>query len=295
MPDLLRDGRTRGWFHIDNALIDRYGMEIGAYGVAVYAVLARHADAKGVCFPSYQGIADRLGISRRQVIRTVAALAGFGLIRIQTNRMSGTRPQNVYVLTDDWCISVTGASQSPVISAPPAPGNGDPNALVTAKTATGDAPAPKLVTEMHPKETQGTRPKEKTQGRGNPMHPPAPLAARIPDDFSVSEEMYAYAARKGADREAVEAMTERFTLYWQTTPRDARKTDWAKAWQSWFLGDLRDGKLALRPSPHLPHHPYYPKGATDVYPTPDPTDHGPFACALGGRSDALCDEVDAED
>ncbi len=156
MPDILRDGRKRGWFHIDNALLDRFGAEIGAYGVAVYAVLARHADAKGVCFPSYQGIADKLGVSRRQAIRTVSVLAERGLIRVQKRQTPGGRPQNLYVLTDDWCNGGIGAAPSPVPSASPAPMNGDSDALVPEKHPASDLPAPQLVTEVRTKETQGT-------------------------------------------------------------------------------------------------------------------------------------------
>lgn len=296
MPDILRDGRKRGWFHIDNALLDRFGAEIGAYGVAVYAVLARHADAKGVCFPSYQGIADKLGVSRRQAIRTVGVLVERGLIRVQKRQTPGKRPQNVYVLTDDWCTGGTGIPSVLIASAGVSPMDGDGDAPVTGGPLTSDPPAPTPVTGMHPKETQGTKPMKQTHWGGNA---PAPRATPLPDDFAVSDAMYAYAAAKGVGRAEAEAMTERFVLYWGATPKNALKTDWEKAWKSWLLGDLADGKLSPGGS-HRTHSTSRssrrPEGGNlDASNCPDATDHGPFSFAVRHHGDGVRGAVDAED
>lgn len=299
MPDILRDGRQRGWFHIDNALLDDFGAAIGAYGVAVYAALARHADAKGVCFPSYQGIADKLGISRRQVIRTVAVLVERGLIRVQTRRPPGKRPQNVYVLTDDWCTKGTDARAAPSSGAEASPMNGDRDAPVTETHPVGDREAPQLVTEMHSKETQRTIPRNKTQWGEESRSSHARSATRITDDFVPSAELYAYATGKGVDRGEADAMTERFILYWQTTPKNALKIDWDKAWKSWLLGDLASGKVGAPRAPdgtkQSPSTFRTKGGMPNVGSIPDPTDHGPFAFALGGRGSTTGSEVDAED
>ncbi len=297
MPDILRDGRRRGWFHIDNTLLDDFGAAIGAYGIAVYAALARHADAKGVCFPSYQGIADKLGVSRRQVIRTVAVLVEHGLIRVQTRRLPGKRPQNVYVLTDDWCREGTDARPTPIVGAGVAPINGDSDAPVTEMHPTGDGGAPRLVTEMHPKKTQGTTPTNQTQLGEAQVPPPPRLATRIPDDFTPTDELYAYAERKGVSHTEADAMTERFLLYWQSTPGNARKTDWEKGWQSWLLGDLASGKISTIPTPNPQRFPstHRKKGGTpDASVSPDPTDHGPFAFAVHRPGNLSAREMDGE-
>jgi len=296
MPDILRDGRQWGWFHIDNALLDDFGARIGVYGVAVYATLARHADAKGVCFPSYQGIATKLDVSRRQVIRTVAILVECGLIRVQTRRTPGRRPQNVYVLTDDWCRRDTDAHGTPPTSASASPIHGDTDAPVTETHAIGDAPAPQLVTGMHPKKTQRTIPRKQTQ-RGEEQQPtPTQRATRLPDDFTLLDALYAYAAAKGVSRAEADAMTERFTLYWQATGTNALKTDWEKAWKSWLLGDLASGKIGT-PIPTSTTHRVSPSprmkgGLPDASTALDPTDHGPFAFAIGRHRTQSSEEVE---
>lgn len=80
--DTIRDAREPGFFMIDNELIDDYGKVIGAYGVAVYNVLARYANKHGEnAFPSYSHIADKLDFSRDTAIRTIKLLVDTGLVR----------------------------------------------------------------------------------------------------------------------------------------------------------------------------------------------------------------------
>jgi len=298
MPDILRDGRQRGWFHIDNALLDDFGARIGVYGVAVYATLARHADAQGVCFPSYQGIANKLAVSRRQIIRTVAVLVECGLIRVQTRCAPGKRPQNVYVLTDDWCRKGTDAPPTLLSGAGESPINGDRDAPVTDMQVIGDSPAPGLVTEMHPKKTQRTTPRKQTQGREKSLLTHTRDAIPLPDDFTVSDTLYAYAAEKGVSRTEADAMTERFTLYWGATATNGLKTDWEKAWKSWLIGDLTSGKVGLyaeaNDAQHSPSIYRRTGGTPDARDAPSATDHGPFAAAFRSRSDSRCTDVDAE-
>jgi hypothetical protein len=45
-------------YRVDNIIVDEYGEKIGAIGVAVYNVLARHADRQtGICYPCIGTIA----------------------------------------------------------------------------------------------------------------------------------------------------------------------------------------------------------------------------------------------
>jgi hypothetical protein len=75
-------GPHGGWGWFDYALTDCYGPRIGAAGIAVYIVLARHAGALDQsCHPSYATIAEKAGLDRRTVIAVVAALEREGLIR----------------------------------------------------------------------------------------------------------------------------------------------------------------------------------------------------------------------
>ncbi len=69
-----------GWFWLDNSLLDRYGPQLGVYGLAVYLALARCADRQQECRPSYQAVARAVGCSRRQVIREMRRLESLGLV-----------------------------------------------------------------------------------------------------------------------------------------------------------------------------------------------------------------------
>ena len=85
----IRDSRGDKRFHVDNAILKRYGRELGPCGIAVYCALVMHADRDTqTCWPSHQTIADETGMSRMQVFREIKKLACLGLISIQ--KRSGT-------------------------------------------------------------------------------------------------------------------------------------------------------------------------------------------------------------
>ncbi|MGB2775418.1 MAG: helix-turn-helix domain-containing protein, partial [Anaerolineae bacterium] len=59
------DERRTNWFWIDNEVVDRFGPQIGAYGLAVYAALARFADGHTrIAFPAIPTIATQLSVHR---------------------------------------------------------------------------------------------------------------------------------------------------------------------------------------------------------------------------------------
>ena len=80
MSDEVRDAR-RGVFWMHDDILDLYGARLGVYGVAVYALLCRRANARATCWPSLNGIARDLGVSRSKVVATLDAVEGLGLIR----------------------------------------------------------------------------------------------------------------------------------------------------------------------------------------------------------------------
>jgi predicted transcriptional regulator len=98
--DHLSDQRNRGFYIVDNEIIDEHGKHIGPLGVAIYNVLVKHANKAGVsCFPSYQTIADLLGISRNTAMKGVDMLVERGLIgkEARTNK-SGAPTSNDYTI-----------------------------------------------------------------------------------------------------------------------------------------------------------------------------------------------------
>jgi hypothetical protein len=77
----IRDKREGNWFFIDNTLIKDWGAKLGPYGIAVYNVLAMHANGgTQEAFPSFKTIGALSGMSRRQVIRQVNKLESFNII-----------------------------------------------------------------------------------------------------------------------------------------------------------------------------------------------------------------------
>jgi GntR family transcriptional regulator len=89
-------------FRVDNIIIDEYAEKIGAIGVAIYNVLARHADRQtGNCYPSIRLIAKKLALGRTTVKKYLRILLNHCLIAISP-RLSdeGDPTSNLYILLD---------------------------------------------------------------------------------------------------------------------------------------------------------------------------------------------------
>ena len=89
-------------FRVDNIIVDEYGEKIGAIGVAIYNVLARHADRQtGICYPCIGTIAKKLALGRTTVKKYLRILLNHCLIAIAP-RMSevGDPTSNSYMLLD---------------------------------------------------------------------------------------------------------------------------------------------------------------------------------------------------
>ena len=94
-----------GYFRIPNDVLRRHGRALGPYCIAVYAVLALHADRDGIAWPSQTTIAKMVGISRPTVATSLDLLVGFGLVRIVRKGARGrsTRYQLVDVIYGERC------------------------------------------------------------------------------------------------------------------------------------------------------------------------------------------------
>lgn len=89
-------------FRLDNCLIDDYAAEMGAMGVAVYAVLQRYADrTTGQCWPRVSTLAATLNLSTRCVQKYLRHLARLGLIDIAPRYTADGDPtSNLYTVHD---------------------------------------------------------------------------------------------------------------------------------------------------------------------------------------------------
>ncbi len=131
----VRDLRQKQWFIVDDAYLNGFARLLGPYASMVYFTLCRHADSRQLCFPSISLIAQKVGISERQVIRCIQKLQDYNIIRIEKRPRHNA---NVYHLLDktQWIrAAATSDSQS-------------------------------LVTPSHPKETTRRKHKKETTTGG---------------------------------------------------------------------------------------------------------------------------------
>lgn len=95
----IRDTRRPGHFWADNEVLDVYGPKIGAYGVAIYMVLSRHANNETAqTFVSVKKICEKLAISKSTIKRAVAKMEEVGLIRVSSS--ADGQNSNVYTLLE---------------------------------------------------------------------------------------------------------------------------------------------------------------------------------------------------
>jgi hypothetical protein len=99
----VRSIRAPGWYWIRSELLRQYGPEIGAYGIAVYNVLAMCADNDTQeAYPGLGYIANLCGCSIRQVQRKIRRMEELGLIAIESTKTeTGADGPNHY-----WLLSL---------------------------------------------------------------------------------------------------------------------------------------------------------------------------------------------
>jgi hypothetical protein len=77
-----------------------FAMTLGASGIAVYAVICSHADAKGEAFPSTRTIARMTRLRPTTVRKVVASLVKFGLIEVEPRTEHGHQTSHLYRVVD---------------------------------------------------------------------------------------------------------------------------------------------------------------------------------------------------
>ena len=98
----MRDKRDKGWFWIDNAIVDRTDLNI--YEKMLYMCLARHAGEKDFCFPGLETLCRELGIKdTRTVVKYIRTLEEKGLIETKKEKGKSNKYylNNVKVPTSD--------------------------------------------------------------------------------------------------------------------------------------------------------------------------------------------------
>jgi len=162
-------------FRLDNCVIDDYAAELGAIGVAVYAVLQRYADrTTGQCWPSVTTIATKLRLSTRCVQTYLHHLARLGLIDMAPRYTAeGDHRSNLYTVHDPTQTEAVrrrrhqrgGAPRAggSAPGAPPPPENRNVVHHPPAPGADKQDPAEQILTSIAASKTAG-------QSCDNPLH-----------------------------------------------------------------------------------------------------------------------------
>lgn len=86
------------WVHLLKDMIHSgEAAKIGPYALAVYVVIKAHVNMAGSSFPSVQTIAEKSGMSDRQVLRQLKVLTEAGFLK---NTREGKGSRNLYVLRE---------------------------------------------------------------------------------------------------------------------------------------------------------------------------------------------------
>lgn len=113
MSEQVNDAR-RGVFWMNDDVIDRYGSQLGAYGLCVYTMLCRRADKNGRSYPSLRRMSEDLGMSERQAKRELKKLRDMNLIAIEAQRDErGQHRSSVYTVLELPAEESPEATQSP--------------------------------------------------------------------------------------------------------------------------------------------------------------------------------------
>ena len=279
-PLTVRDNRQTHWGWFDYALLDVYGARIGPAGIAVYIALCRYArSSTQQAWPSYATLAGATGLSRRHVIRTIAALATAGLISVAPRTTGATREADSHLYT---LLPLPGGSDT---MSPPG---------VTTSPG-GDTTSPPVVTPCHQggdtmspeqyggNKTIGTRGRERA-----PATPPPPAHLNFAPNADDAAWLARLVAAHSLPAHAVDPAEE--TESWQDAIASGKRPIPADARADWRLWLRRAVKWALAHPKEVP-----PYGSTTPRPPtagdqPQPGDPDRDAAALAAQLDALAAE-----
>jgi len=138
----ITDERRPSWCWIDNNVIDVFGPVVGPNAIAVYLVLARHANNDTrKAWPSFATIAKMAGMSRPTAIKAVGRLVEVGLIAVEKRSSGyGDWDSNAYVL-----LSVS----AQISSLPPSKADLPPSKAEPEMEGGSKADLPQVVKEVY--------------------------------------------------------------------------------------------------------------------------------------------------
>jgi hypothetical protein len=211
---------------------DREGNKITGNDLILLLALADVADDSGRSryAPKDDGLtndalAEKTGVAKRTIIRTIARLVDEGLIEYKPG---------VKGKPNEFVCLIPGAVGFGDTLAP----NGDSDSVTSAQdsvtTATGFGDNARTRTSL--------RRIDVTTDVGAAPKRALASGTRIPQPFVVTPKMVAW-AREHAPLVDGPRSTLRFENYWiAKTGKDATKRDWERTWQNWLLKDQEDAE-----------------------------------------------------
>jgi hypothetical protein len=209
-----RDKRDANWFWINKSLLHEYGPTLGPNGIAIYNVLACHANGESQAFPSIRFVARTLGISANTVRHYLTLLTEQGLIaRHQRHSNDGDFSSYEYILLTIQEKSVLGGSTIE----PPASTSAPRGAVSEPPASTS---APRVVQPVnHGGSTIDTEQELLNKKRSN------------------KRSRAATAAPMGTE---AQAFSPAFLRFWQGYPKKRAQADAWAVWQSQHLDPLEE-------------------------------------------------------
>ena len=192
----------------------------------VLVALADFADEVGSCYPSQSTLARMTGQSDRTVRRHLKAMEKSGLIRRERRfGAGGSRTSDRYVLALSTPGQIDQRSDCPVVTV--TSGQNDQRSSGPLTTGQDDRYPPDTVSREPSLEPSGNR-----QGAR------ATRGTRIPDGFTVTDDMRTW-ARKNTPGVDLDHATAKFTDYWTAVSGSkAVKVDWVATWRNWIRSEF---------------------------------------------------------
>ena len=129
----IKTNQKKFWAY--NYIFDVLGNKLKPNGIAVYLCLIRHANNQSQCYPSFKLIAEKCGMSRRTVIRTIDNLVHLDLIKVQKRKTDkNDYSSNLYFIKNINTEETT---------------NNNSERVVTESHHPSDIESPPLVSESH--------------------------------------------------------------------------------------------------------------------------------------------------
>ncbi len=199
----------------------------------VLLCLANYADREGVCWPSYESLAEQCEISKNTIIRCIAALVDGGLLtREVRHTKNGKQTSNSYTLAMPMRQGYqVGTLPYPELWVPPLP--------IAMGTTYEPSLEPPLNIELGADAPSGPKKEvlKKAEKKGT----------RLVNDWQPSQSTIDTVYEWGLIGDEVNWEHDRFSDYWLAkTGSGSTKLDWDRTWLNWMRRVLDQKQEKLR-------------------------------------------------